>query len=815
MPSNKPIARWLKISLRFLAFTTVFLILAWIVLMIYIANNKQALLTKISAEVNNKLKGELKIGSMDIVLFNNFPDVSVSLEKVSLRDSLWQQHKHDLVNVERVYIDFGLLSLLKRKPVIHRMRVTDGNIYVYTDSNGYSNTWAIQPQKPKNTKKRKAEIENLLLSNVTLVIENKTKSKYFKIDIQEVAGKWKNSNKGWKARIEADVLVKQFCFNTSRGSFLQDKELNGTFVLSYDKASSKLSIQKQAIHIDNTPVAIYGTFDFAQKPANFQLTISTESIKIRDAAAMLTKPIASKVNLVNLDKPINVKAIIVGTIKYRDTPWVRAYWAVTNNTLHTPAGSITKANLTGMYTNQVIRGGTYGDENSAIYAYNMKGSLYDISFSFDTAAIHNLKRPVFSGHLRSNFELSKINQLTNGNTFDFKSGSANIDLIYKGGLSTFDTAIPYIYGYIKLNKATINYTPKNIAFSNCNGSLFFNGNDLNVTNLQLTRNQSTIKMNGGVKEFLNFFYKSPDKALIDWHIVSNYININDFLPFVSKSKYTASIHKKHSTTNRYMSRLNSFLEMSNAHLDVNIARAGFRKFSASNVKADILLRKTDILLNNIKLNHANGVLQVKAELFPGTNNTPFNMNADIAHVNVQQLFSAFENFGQKAIEDKNIRGIFSANINMKGNLLNTGGLTPYSLNGNCDFQLVNGALVNFEPLEKVGKFAFRRRNLSNITFKKIENNLLVQGSKIYISPMAIQSSVLNIFLKGVYSLTDGTNIEMEIPIRNPKKDELIEDKELKEKRSRRGIILYLKAEDGEDGKIKIRWNKEGKKIITE
>jgi hypothetical protein len=81
--------------------------------------------------------------------------------------------------------------------------------------------------------------------------------------------------------------------------------------------------------------------------------------------------------------------------------------------------------------------------------------------------------------------------------------------------------------------------------------------------------------------------------------------------------------------------------------------------------------------------------------------------------------------------------------------------------------------------------------------------------------MAIESSVLNIFLQGVYSLTTGTNIEMEIPVRNPQKDELIEDKELKDKRSRRGIILYLKAEDGDDGKVHIKWNKEGKKILTE
>ncbi len=816
MRTKKTFPRWLKVGLKIVAVLMAVFVCVWLVLSIYINSNKKELLGKVAEQINNQLKGDLQIKEMDLVLFSNFPDISVSLEGVTLRDSLWHHHHHDLLQAERIYVDLGILSLVKGHAVIRQLRVNDGKVHVYTDSNGYSNTWALQLKEKKEKKKKGgAEIENLSLQDVGLVIENKAKFKYFSLQLHEVQGKWKNKLDGWKVRMQTDLSVKQFCFNTTRGSFLQGKDIKGVIVANFDKGKQLLSLQKQALYIDETVVAITGEFDFSTKPSHFQLTISTDNVLLRDATAMLTKPISSKINLVNLDEPISAKAIIIGKMQYRDTPWVRAYWTVKNNTLHTPAGSVTQTSFNGVYTNQVVHGQTFGDENSAINVYNMKGSMYEIPFRFDSVAVTNLKRPVFSGHIRSKFELPKINVLTAGNTFNFSGGIADVDLIYKGGLSENDMTIPYIYGHIVLQKASVAYTPKNISFTNCNGALFFNGNDLLVNNLQLTRNKSTVKMKGGVKDFLNFFYTTPDKALIDWHITSNYVDVNDYLPFVTKSKYAMSLPKKRGTTTRYISRLNRFLEMSSVHMDVNIAQLGFRQFRASAVKADILLKKADILVNNIKLNHANGVLQARAELFPSHNGTPFNMTADIAHVNVQQLFHAFENFGQKAIEENNIRGILSAAINMKGSLSSKGGLTPYSLNGNCDFHLVNGALVNFEPLERVGKFVFRRRNLSNISFKKIENNLQVQGSKIYIKPMAIESSVLNIFLKGVYSLTTGTNIEMEIPIRNPQKDELIEDKELKEKRSRRGIILYLKAEDGEDGKIKIHWNKEGKKITTE
>lgn len=806
--------RWLRISLKIAAVFIGLIVITWIGLSIYVSRNKDKLLKTVAEKLNNSVKGDLHIGKMDIVLFSNFPNLSVSLEDVSLRDSLWQLHKHDLLKAANIYADLGIVSLIKGKPHVQQLRIKHGQVYIYTDSTGYTNTYALQPKEVKKKKKGGPEIENIFLADMQCIIENKPKFKYFYIDLKEVDANIKNGADGWKAHARTEAFIKQFCFNTTRGSFLQNKTIEGTIVAEYNKTSKVLTLPLQGIYIQDNPIKLSGKFNFNEQPAIFNLNFSSDKIKLKDATALLTKPISSKISMVDLDKPISVRAVLIGRTKFRDTPWVRAYWTVAKNTLHTPVGTVDEANFTGMYTNQVVRGGTYGDPNSAIYLYKLKGKLLDIPFTFDTAAVTNLKRPVLSGRVRSNIELTKINQLTEGNTFDFKSGTANVNLIYKGGLSENDTAIPYIYGYIRLNNAEVNYTPRNIAFTNCNGVLNFNGSDLSVPNLQLTRNKTTVQMKGGVKDFLNLFYTSPDKAVIDWHITSNLINVSDYLAFVSKATYTPYAGKKHRTTTRYISRLNRFLELSTAHLDVNIAKMNYRKFSASTVKADILLRKNDVSINNIKLNHAEGTLQLKADLKPTGAVTPFNMNVDIEHVNVQQLFTSFENFGQQAIEEKNIRGTLSATINMTGSLKD-GGLAPYSLNGNCDFHLVNGALVNFEPLEKVGKIVFRRRNLSNITFKKISNDLQIQGSKVYIKPMAIESSVLNIFLQGVYSLTTGTNIEMEIPIRNPQKDELIEDKELKDKRSRRGIILYLKAEDGEDGKVHIRWNKDGKKIPTE
>ncbi|MNL49050.1 hypothetical protein D3C87_1719550 [compost metagenome] len=73
--------------------------------------------------------------------------------------------------------------------------------------------------------------------------------------------------------------------------------------------------------------------------------------------------------------------------------------------------------------------------------------------------------------------------------------------------------------------------------------------------------------------------------------------------------------------------------------------------------------------------------------------------------------------------------------------------------------------------------------------------------------MQINSSLLNMDVAGVYSLTTGTNIAVDVPLRNPKKDADITDKEELKARRMKGIVLHLLATDGEDGKIKIKLNK--------
>lgn len=183
------------------------------------------------------------------------------------------------------------------------------------------------------------------------------------------------------------------------------------------------------------------------------------------------------------------------------------------------------------------------------------------------------------------------------------------------------------------------------------------------------------------------------------------------------------------------------------------------------------------------------------------------MNATVNNVYISQLFYAFDNFGMSSLKSENLKGNVSAKVNLKGNVLDNGSLAKNSLYGTINFNLRNGALVNFGPLADIGNFAFRKRHLDSITIEDLSNTLQVQGNKILIPPMRIASSAINIDVDGVYGINAATNINLAIPLRNPAKDSAVTDMEEKRKRSRKGIIIHLRAVSEKDGKVKIKFGK--------
>lgn len=145
------------------------------------------------------------------------------------------------------------------------------------------------------------------------------------------------------------------------------------------------------------------------------------------------------------------------------------------------------------------------------------------------------------------------------------------------------------------------------------------------------------------------------------------------------------------------------------------------------------------------------------------------------------FFEAFDNFGLKDFTADNLKGFLSAKTQITAGLTDDGHLVKNSIVGTLDVNLQQGALINFKPIYGIGKFAFPFRDLKNIQVRELNARFDVNGDMVKVYPMKLSSSAINMDVAGVYGLSRGTDLVMDIPLRNPKKDTTIVDPEKLEK----------------------------------
>lgn len=810
---RRRLRRWGRIAGATLGAVVLLFFAAYAALAWYLHRNRDALLTRINDAASEHIGGTLHIGSMEPSLWGDFPYTSVVLRSVYLRDSLWSQHHHDLFKADEVFIRINPLRLFSKRIDIRKLTLRGGSVFLFTDSTGYSNRYLLarKPQPTEEKQDRKINFRSFALRDVRVEMEDAPKNKSFSFLVRRMEGLSGKSDNGWETSLDADVLVDRMYFNKTRGSFLRHAPLKGRVFLTYNAREKDLAVRSPRLLISGQPVQLLGRFSFLDRPAVFNLHLETKQVAYKQAVTWVSENIASKLRPFDFERPVDLYADLNGHIKFRDTPLVVVRWDVRNNVLHTPDADFKDISFGGYFTNEVVKGYGHGDPNSRLVFGPVRGNFEGIPFTADTIMATNLRYPLLRLHLRSDFDLEKVND-AGDLPLVFTDGKAALDLQYEGGISRDDTLYPKVDGTIKLSDAAFVYQPRSLSFSGVNGVLQLKGDDLYLKDVRATTPGGQLNVEGTALHFFRFFFSDPGKVNMFWRVSSPGLNLDPFSGLAGRRlQHKASARRKSSAgVLRFFTGLDNLLSRCSATLELAFHRLQYHHFVATNVKADAVFSHSDVQFPKIDLETAGGTMAVSGHIGQALAVNPFSLKADFRKVEVDRLFHGFDNFGQDALLAPNLDGRLSAQINVSGKMTEGGRVVKRTLGGRVKFVLEEGGLRNFEPFKKIGRIAFKKRNLDNVRFERIENVIDFNAGRFTIYPLAIRSTAFNLQVQGTYAPPSGTDLAIVLPLGNPKN----EDPEQKRTRQvARGLTLYLRARDGKDGKVDIDWDplKKGKK----
>ncbi len=788
----------------------------------YLKLHKKQVISYIETEAKKQLNGgELQIKNISISFYQSFPRFAFTIDSLTIRDSLWYLHHHDLISASKVYATIDIFKLLFGKISIGRVRMESPHIYLYTDSFGYTNTSIFKKKTPpKKSSSKNIEYPILEVRDGTLTVDKKYDGKVFAFDIPKLETSIvpDEEDQGLKIDIDLNCIILQMTFNQEKGPFLDGKTVSGKFQVRFNENSKILLFENVHLKVDKQPFIFKGKFFLAEVPAPFTLSWETENLSFRKATSFLSKNIRLKLAPYDISESItHLTGSLDNTEPEYKTPLIHLRLKVDDKTITTPLAVITGASFTGTFNNEEIKGKGHEDENSVMHFTNLKGRWDNLDFRSDSLVVHNLIHPLMNLNILSDFPLENINSIFEENTLAFTGGSGRINMAYSGSLEQNYDSLRMIFGNFNMDSASMVYVPRNLKFTDGKGIVHFTGKDMIVDNLNMYTGSTDLVMNGKAKNLFYLVNQENKKLNIDWTIHSNKLNLNDFTTFLKQKYSKVPTQKKKSSLDQTLMKFTSFLETANFNLSLNAKQLVYKKFYANNALANIEMNENAIILKKIQLQHANGNVSLQGVLknLPGSN--PFSFKAQLVNINVSKIFNAFNNFGLKSPTDKNIAGTLSADVTMDGALTTNAQIIPGEMKGFVKFNLHDGQLTDFEPIQKISQTVFKNRNFSDIQFADLHDLLEINGQSIIVNRMEIRSSVLTMFVEGIYNMKTGPDLSIQVPLSNlkTKKDTLLTNKGIF---SKTGVSARLRAKWGDDGKIKITWdpfNKAGKKLHSQ
>lgn len=797
-----------KILKRIVFFIIVFLgllLMFFIGLQVYFTQNKQTIVTEINQKINENISGHVSIGDVGYKFLVGFPNFTVVLNNVELRDSQFAIHKRSVLKAKEIEVRLNLFSLLNKNIAIKKIILIDTKIDLFTDKNGVSNSNILKPKHKTNKAKSETETEinQVDFKNVVFISQNIQKNKLFYFEVKSLKSNINYNAKGWETNVFLNVFAKSLAFNTKRGSFIKDKKVKGKLAVQFTSEKNRIDVYTKGLRIGSEAFDIKASFILDKDNPMMDININTKILWMK-AVYLLDSHLFKILNHYNITKPIVANCNIKGDMNAKGDPEIVVVAQIKKNEFVTPDGLVANCSFIGEFTNNFKQGLGNNDANSAIIINRFSGDYKEIPVEIPLVMINNLEKPIASGSLKSKFDVVKMKNIFGDDMIQFYSGKANVDLKFNVDIVGLKIQKPNFSGTVAIEKANLLYKPKNLTF-NTDIQFDFTDKALIIKNIKYQNNKNLIFIDGKIDNFLNLYYNDPEKMVTVLNVNCENLDAKKFLGVLAYKQKTSLKNKPRNTAN--VKKNQSLINKVQVVINLKIQKMNYATLLAKNATFTILMNNSQLFIKNGWIETAKGNVAIEAQLIPEKEWYNVSSNVKINTVDIPQFLTSFQNFGIKSFNPNTIRGNLSATVDLIAKITPNGDLIDDSMKGNLRYNIKNGSLINFEPIIKVGRFAFPNRNMKHIVFNDLSGKLNLSGSFVNVDYFKVSSNVLNFDVMGIYSFKKGTNLGLTIPLRNPKNDIDIKDKTEREAKRENGIVLHLLVVDGKDDKIKIKLGK--------
>jgi hypothetical protein len=774
---------------------------------------KPELTAAIHEKIRDNINGEFSIDNVSVSVIKDFPRVSVTLEGIYLRGLKYNIYKRDFLTAKKVVVNVNLFKLLRKEVDVTSIRLSEIEVFIFTTKSGYSNLDIFRKGKKAAIDSSKAETPELLnihtiyFDNVAIALQDSSKGKAFGFRFVNGKNEFVQTDSSRQFRYSGKIDFEKLQFNEKKGSYLLNQsveaDLNGEFIAR----QHQLNLESSRLKFPGSTLELSGDFHFIPD-GKFSLNIHSENLNYAEGKALLPKALGEKLSRYDIGSPFKLGVKIRGKLTPGNDPSVDLHFETTDALLTIAKNKASHVYSKGSFTNHADSTKSFSDMNSKIEITSFKGEILGLQVQL-AASFHNLLDPFVDLEATIHADAKSLQREMDSSNFHFRTGELTTQVSFAGKLNALTDPGRYgstgkLKGRSEMKNMKVLWVPRNISINNLNSTISFDQNQCLIESFTFLLNKSQVAIKGNISGFTPWLTTSTQKGFVKLQVSSRDLNLTGLLPENHTKSSTADKEKQLKRISQIFDNVYKRLEFD---LSLSIDKLQQRNFKAAAVTGNILLKNNELQGNSIRLALAGGNADINFGL--SQLNKPVNplwVQANVHQADIKDFFNLFNNFNQHTIDAQNLSGTIDATIGFNGLLDDDFNLLMPTLIGNVDLSVKNGKLSHFSPLEKMSNFLFKDRDFSDVDFAEIKSTFDLKGTELSISRMEVESSVISLFIEGRYSLSDSTDLTIQLPLSNLKR----RNKDYKPKNvgidSKVGPSVFLRARGDGKGNIAIAYD---------
>lgn len=747
-PFPKFIRKFWKIFLYTLLAFIILIGVAFGIGVIYESEVKQYVINELNKQLNTPVIIDTK--DINFSIIKNFPYASVDFKNLKAMDAIKNKNKDTLFKASKISFQFNLPDIFKKNYHIKKIEIENVVLNIRIDANGEDNYhfWKESPDSANSN--FDFALEKIQMSQIHIIYKNHQNQHTTDLVLNKGDLSGEFSEKKYSLKTTTDLFINNV--QQDSVSYLKKKNVYADLTLSVDNVTDSYKIEYGKIKIEDLTFETAGEVLRASAQPLLNIAVKGKDMNIKSLLSLIPKQYKNKIEEYKSTGDFYFDAHIQGPFYKEQTPEIIADFGMRNATIEQTKEKVTlkKVNLKGHYSNGSIDYNhpsslTLKSFSATINQEQLKGEL----------SIINFNNPSVYGKINATFNLSELQHFIKIDTIEQISGVVIIDALFKANNRDASTGLykeVTTAGDLSIKNMNLQLKNNILKFSNINGDFKFNNNDLIVNHFSGNVSNSDFELKGFFRNIVGYALKDKQDINVEASLRSKLINLNELLANKQEGEAKQSKYKL------------KFSEHLNVNLNSEIEELKFRKFTARDIKGIVQLKDRKLVVDPITLSTMDGIINTSGVVDGSdTTNLVVTCFSDFNKINISQLFSEFENFGQTNIMDKNIKGLATFKVQFSSEFSPELQMDMNKLYAGVDLSIENGALNNVESMKSLSRF-IDLKELENIRFANLKNQIEIKKQIITIPKMEIKSSAINLTISGTHSFDNKIDYRIKLSL---------------------------------------------------